>query len=158
LRLCFPTGQATCNGTAVQAGASGAGVVFQLTPGGAQKTLYSFAGHPTDGRSPYGALISDASGNLYGTTAYGDTGTCLKFCTDGSCGTIFKVGPTGVELVLHNFTGGSDGANFLRGVLLEFYRRGLYKSPPTSIQITESPTDPLRNSLDERLSLPSCVH
>jgi uncharacterized repeat protein (TIGR03803 family) len=56
-----------------------------------------------DGDNPYASLIVDAQGNLYGTTmidgAYG-------------YGTVFKISPTGVETVLHSFTGtGGDGAN-----------------------------------------------
>ena len=53
-----------------------AGAVFELTPTRSGewgfKTLYSFKGAP-DGVFPYGALLFDAAGNLYGTTYYGGT-------------------------------------------------------------------------------------
>jgi uncharacterized repeat protein (TIGR03803 family) len=61
-------------------------------------TLYAFKGVP-DGNSPQGAVIIDANGNLYGTTYNGGTSTN---CPSG-CGTIFKVDPTGAEVVLHSF-------------------------------------------------------
>ena len=63
-------------------------------------TLYSFAGSPDDGAGPFGGLIADAAGNLYGTTLGGG---------DNGNGTIFKLTPTGTETVLHLFTG-FDGA------------------------------------------------
>ena len=61
-------------GTTSAGGANGAGTVFALVPkaggGWAEKILYSFGGRP-DGSGPGSALISDASGNLYGTTGAG---------------------------------------------------------------------------------------
>lgn len=50
----------------------GCGVVFELThtsSGWVESTLHSFTG--ADGARPYGGLISDAAGNLYGTTLTG---------------------------------------------------------------------------------------
>jgi uncharacterized repeat protein (TIGR03803 family) len=70
--------------------------------------LYSFAGHPMDGQYPVADLVRDAAGNLYGTTiGGGGSNACFPF---PGCGTIFKVGPTGTETILHTFTRG-DGAN-----------------------------------------------
>src|SRR5207249_11668522 len=61
-------------GAATTGGTYGSGVVFELTPTQVGewdfKTLYSFRGQP-DGSFPYGALLFDASGNIYGTTYYG---------------------------------------------------------------------------------------
>lgn len=61
-------------GTAALGGAAcGCGTVFKLSPnrnGGWTKTiLHRF--HGKDGNSPYGALIMDSAGNLYGTTQFG---------------------------------------------------------------------------------------
>src|ERR1035438_4749807 len=71
-------------------------------------TLYSFQG--TDGANPYARVIMDAAHNLYGTTinggAYGN-------------GTVFKLGTSGNETVLYNFTGGSDGLWPYAGVKLD---------------------------------------
>jgi uncharacterized repeat protein (TIGR03803 family) len=57
--------------------------------------LYSF--HGKNGSEPKGELISDASGNLYGTTAIG--GTAFS-------GTVFKLAPDGSETVLLSFCPG----------------------------------------------------
>jgi uncharacterized repeat protein (TIGR03803 family) len=57
-------------GTAANGGATGSGVVFELSPVGAKWTetvLYSFAGG-TDGDNPESGLLKDSAGNLYGTT------------------------------------------------------------------------------------------
>jgi uncharacterized repeat protein (TIGR03803 family) len=79
------------------------------------KVLYSFAGG-VDGADPYAGVIRDAKGNLYGTTLYG--GNNGSGCSQGSCGVVFRVEPTGNETVLYSFTGGaSDGASPTGGVI-----------------------------------------
>ena len=79
---------------------NGCGVVFKLT--GKQLTvLHSFKA-PPDGANPVGGMTMDSEGNLYGTTDSGGE--------DYSTGTVFKVGATGKEQVLHRFrVNGSDG-------------------------------------------------
>ena len=71
---------------------TGCGIVFSLHPNGdgtyTESVLHGFTGHP-DGQSP-GALLIDASGNLYGTTLYGGTSTAATFCK-GGCGTVFEL-------------------------------------------------------------------
>jgi uncharacterized repeat protein (TIGR03803 family) len=62
-------------GTTVAGGSSGNGTVFKLTKGDGTWTetvLYSFAGG-SDGRIPFGDVIFDSAGNLYGTTFQGGT-------------------------------------------------------------------------------------
>src|SRR5436305_9860279 len=77
-------------------------------------TLHSFTG--SDGTLPYSGLISDASGALYGTTAYGGL---------YSEGTVFKLTPPAkpggawTETVLHNFTAGNDGAIPYAGLIAD---------------------------------------
>jgi uncharacterized repeat protein (TIGR03803 family) len=85
-------------GTTEEGGAYGFGVVFELTPGGTETILHSFAGG-SDGAYPFASLIMDGAGNLYGTTLLGGT---------GGDGTVFEVS-AGTESVLHSFAG-SDGA------------------------------------------------
>jgi uncharacterized repeat protein (TIGR03803 family) len=48
----------------------GCGVVFKLDTRGQETALYRFTGW-ADGGSPYGGVILDSVGNLYGTTLYG---------------------------------------------------------------------------------------
>jgi len=83
----------------------GCGVVFKLDPNGKETVLHTFKG-PPDGASPIGALLLDADGNLYGTTIAGGT----SIACFGGCGIAYKLDPHGKETILHNFTGGADGA------------------------------------------------
>jgi len=59
------------------------GTVFMVTPSGTEKVLYSFSGG-ADGGGPWGGLVRDAQGNLYGTTYSGGT---------YGYGTVFKLTP-----------------------------------------------------------------
>lgn len=72
---------------------------------------HQFQGVP-DGSEPGGGLVSDGSGNFYGTTLGGGLSTC-GFSAP-FCGTVFKVtlGKNGSwkESVIYKFKGGSDGA------------------------------------------------
>ena len=77
----------------------GCGTVFKLDASGKETILHNFTGLP-DGNIPEAGLIRDAAGNLYGTTYAGGA-------RDG--GTVFKVEPTGKEVVLYSFTGPPDG-------------------------------------------------
>jgi uncharacterized repeat protein (TIGR03803 family) len=94
-------------------GGSGCGTVFELDKTGKETVLYAFTGG-TDGGFPLGGLVRDGVGNLYGTTYVGGNAT---ECT-GGCGVVFKLDTTGVETVLHSFTGGADGANPATPLLL----------------------------------------
>jgi uncharacterized repeat protein (TIGR03803 family) len=84
------------------------GTVFKLTPTGTLQVLHTFGGLH-DGQNPSAGLVRDKHGNLYGTTSYGGTGTCVNHSNQG-CGTVFSVSPTGKENVLYNFSGKTDGA------------------------------------------------
>jgi uncharacterized repeat protein (TIGR03803 family) len=95
-------------GTASNGGASGAGVVFKVTPGGQQEVLYTFTG-AADGGQPEAALVMDSSGNLYGTTYSGGS---------AGLGTVFELSTTGHERVLHSFVGGADGSNPIAGLVM----------------------------------------
>jgi uncharacterized repeat protein (TIGR03803 family) len=63
--------------------------------------VHSFTG-VSDGANPLNGLLIDGAGNLYGTTNYGGA---------SNNGVVFKLNKSGVETVLHNFNGGTDGAN-----------------------------------------------
>jgi uncharacterized repeat protein (TIGR03803 family) len=94
-------------GTTNNGGSNNVGAVFELSPttsGTWKETiLYSFENNQVDGTYPYGGLILDSSGNLYGTT----TGGGLYFN-----GTAFELTPAKAgkwtETILHNFNF-SDG-------------------------------------------------
>jgi uncharacterized repeat protein (TIGR03803 family) len=59
-------------GVAAGAGADNCGIVFQLnTNNNLAKTVYSFSGAPHDSCQPYGTLVEDQSGNLYGMSLTG---------------------------------------------------------------------------------------
>jgi uncharacterized repeat protein (TIGR03803 family) len=79
-------------GTTVSGGASGVGVVFKLTPTGTYKVLHSFTGG-ADGAYPYGGLVQDGAGNLYGTTKSGGLGDCEISGRCFGCGVVFKLTP-----------------------------------------------------------------
>jgi len=61
----------TLYGTTVYGGSSDLGTVFQLTPDGSFTLLHNFTFAPTDGNSPFAALMQDSGGVLYGTTGAG---------------------------------------------------------------------------------------
>lgn len=97
-------------GTTTGGGAGGHGTVFELMPGTGggwtEKILHSFNTAPNkDGYTPYGGVILDSAGNLYGTTATG--GVYIR-------GTVFELMPQAgggwKEKILHNFDdNGTDG-------------------------------------------------
>ncbi len=63
-------------GTSGYGGDNDYGLVFQLTPsesGWTENILYRFQ-NGSDGYQPWGGLIFDPSGNLYGTTTEGGSG------------------------------------------------------------------------------------
>jgi uncharacterized repeat protein (TIGR03803 family) len=82
-----------------------------------EKVLYMFQGG-TDGSRPNGPLVSDASGNLYGTTLYGGSDQCPM-----GCGTVFELSSDGhggwTETVLYRFKGGADGQSPNGGLILD---------------------------------------
>jgi len=97
-------------GTTYRGGPADSGTVFRMGKYGKEKVLYSFKGG-TDGVNPYGGVVRDADGNLYGTT-FGDF--------NGHYGTVFKVSAAGKQTVLHSFTGGADGGfPYYGGVTLD---------------------------------------
>jgi uncharacterized repeat protein (TIGR03803 family) len=93
-----------------------AGAVFKWSASGEETVLYIFDNqtyHP-DGVAPYGALILDAAGNLYGTTQRGGNN-----CRLGGCGTVFKLDTSGTETLLYMFTGAADGYYPYAGLIMD---------------------------------------
>lgn len=66
-----------------RAGGAGCGTVFEITGAGRERILYSFS--CSDGSAPYGDLVMDAHGSIYGTTA---SGGAYQYG-----GTVFRIQP-----------------------------------------------------------------
>lgn len=63
--------------------------------------IHNFTGG-SDGAGPLNGFTTDSAGSLYGTTS---TGGMFNY------GLVYKLNSSGTETVLHNFNGGTDGAN-----------------------------------------------
>jgi uncharacterized repeat protein (TIGR03803 family) len=119
-------------GTTTLGGTGDCGVVYRLSPtaGGKYKEtiLHSFKKFSTrndDGCNPESYLVSDAAGNLYGTTNTGGGGVSNTFCDNG-CGSVFKLASNGdgtyTESVIHSFPGtkgNKDGRNPVGGLVFD---------------------------------------
>jgi hypothetical protein len=108
---------------------TGGGSVIQLTRAGSKWTLnylHVFTDLNNDGVGPFGKLILDKSGDVFGTTEVGGT------IGDG---TVYELSPPAVtggawtENILYNFAGGTDGFGPTVGVI----RRGSALYGTTSI-------------------------
>ncbi len=104
-------------GTTPYGGEHGQGAVYKLTHHAdgswSPSFLYSFVGS-YDGEVPYGGVVLDGAGNLYGTTTGGGLyhmGTVFKLTNSG--------GGTWTETILHEFTGDADGSSPEEGVILD---------------------------------------
>jgi uncharacterized repeat protein (TIGR03803 family) len=114
-------------GTSTYYGAPDGAIVWELSqpaqPGGSWTftTIYSMADVSLG--NPYfneGNLTIDQDGNLYGTTVYvGDD------CSPPACGTVYEVSPSQhsggswTGRIIYAFPGGSDGANFATGLIMD---------------------------------------
>jgi uncharacterized repeat protein (TIGR03803 family) len=120
-------------GTTLFGGIDEQGTVFKLKPNSdgtwTESVLYRFRGG-SDGASPYGGLIFDLGGNLYGTTWTGG----VFNCTHG-CGTVFKLEPKSdgswTETVLYRFTDGTDAGVPIAGLVFDA-AGNLYGATPQS--------------------------
>jgi len=99
-------------GTTRFGGTDGLGTVFKIARSGlTESVIYSFAGG-NDGNSPYGGLVMDKAGNIYGTTRFG---------RPANAGVVFELSPSGntwQEQVLYSFTGGNDGGSPQAGLAI----------------------------------------
>jgi uncharacterized repeat protein (TIGR03803 family) len=103
-------------GTTVFDSTSGNGTVFKVDKFGKETLLYTFNAQKS-GKYPYGSLVRDPSGDLYGTTSAG--GIYSKGDCSLGCGTVFKLTPAGKYTALHRFAGGADGSKPLDGLVCD---------------------------------------
>jgi uncharacterized repeat protein (TIGR03803 family) len=134
--LIFDT-QGNLYGTTQAGGSNNTGTVFELsppsTPGGnwTETVIYFFPADGSQGYWPFGRLIFDGIGNLYGTTEFGGTGTAGANCAISGCGTVFQLKPPATAgqswtgSVLYNF-GSFDGDGIEPGRGLAFRLGSLY--------------------------------
>jgi uncharacterized repeat protein (TIGR03803 family) len=100
------------------AGGKGKGVVFELSPnsngGWTESVIYEFGSVTNDGANPYGWLVIDTNGNLYGTTEHGGV---------KGLGTVFQLSPSGsswTETILHQFGSiAQDGQSPIAGLAID---------------------------------------
>jgi uncharacterized repeat protein (TIGR03803 family) len=106
-------------GTTTSGGKWNMGTVFKLEKNGRETILHHFAG-VVDGANPWGDLMRDGLGRLYGTTVIGGSSGCFE---NYGCGTVFKLTQTSgdgwVETVLHRFVGQPDGENPYAGLVAD---------------------------------------
>ncbi len=89
------------------------GVVYELTPAGQEKIIYSFTGGVSG--CDLSGLLREATGNLYGTAFSDGPGGAS---TNSDLGLVYMLDPTGNETVLYSFQGGtSDGAGPTGGLI-----------------------------------------
>ncbi|MBV9991277.1 MAG: hypothetical protein JOZ72_08275 [Alphaproteobacteria bacterium] len=77
----------------------GCGTVFKIAADGSYSQVYRFRGIDGDGAGPFGGVIGDAAGNLYGTTMGGGV---------RDHGTVYRIAPDGQETVLAVFGKGPN--------------------------------------------------
>jgi uncharacterized repeat protein (TIGR03803 family) len=88
-------GETSFDGTVSGTCPYGCGSIFKLTPsngGWTYTDLYDFTGG-ADGNEPYGGVVFDSQGNLYGTAFAGGTGTNCNDGTLAGCGVAWKLTP-----------------------------------------------------------------
>jgi uncharacterized repeat protein (TIGR03803 family) len=93
-------------------GDQAAGTVFELTPQGNEKTLYTFTdtGSPGDIGFLSAGVAIDKQGNLYGSSSFGGA---------FGYGAVFQLNPAGEEKLLWSFGGDSGDGQNPGGVVLD---------------------------------------
>jgi uncharacterized repeat protein (TIGR03803 family) len=71
---------------------AGCGTVFKIAPAGTATTLYNFCSQTNcaDGVNPWGGLVQDTNGDIYGTTFAGGSQNVCALSSPG-CGTVFRM-------------------------------------------------------------------
>jgi uncharacterized repeat protein (TIGR03803 family) len=113
-------GTTAAGGGAQKTCSEGCGTVFELTRDSRgnwrESIIHRFKPGRGDGAIPYAGVVLDATGNLYGATAYGGTGGC-----NGGCGAVFELEPSKgrwAERVIYSFND-TDGKYASNGLILD---------------------------------------
>jgi len=129
------------------------GLVFKVDSSGTETILWNM--NWPDPAFPFGGVVMDSKGILYGTTSQGGGGT------NGGHGVVFKLNPTsGVHTVLYKFKGYPDGDYSEAGVILDSAGNlygttesgGSHCSPygcGTVFKVTETGKETVLHSFDE---------
>ncbi|HEX3431155.1 MAG TPA: choice-of-anchor tandem repeat GloVer-containing protein [Rhizomicrobium sp.] len=111
-------------GTTLAGGVAGYGIAYELIhskTGWTEHVLHSFAGG-TDGETPYGGVVVDSAGNVYGGTRFGG-GSC-------DCGVVYELSPgrrgKWTETILYTFSGNQDTEGGPMGALTFDSKGNLY--------------------------------
>ena len=103
-------------GATTVGGVNGQGIVFSLVPSQSGQwtlnVLYAFKGSP-DAGFPYGGLLLDKLGNLYGTSYYAGA---------NGLGAVYKlthINGAWTESVLYSFKGGTDGSGSISNLVMD---------------------------------------
>jgi uncharacterized repeat protein (TIGR03803 family) len=119
---CLPVGtlvmdpEGSLYGATGACGALGYGTVWKLDKNREETILHAFNWSASDGAFPFGGVIRDSQGNLYGSTGRGGPG-------EGD-GTVYKLSRSGTFTLLHAFSL-ADGY-YPQGELLRDAKGGLY--------------------------------
>jgi len=110
-------------GTAIGGGSHGWGVVYEISLSGqdwTERALYGFTSG-ADGGEPYGGVVRDGRGNLYGGNVVGGDGSCEA----GICGVIYQLMPSAggwtdnTIFTFHDFGDTGVGATPVGGLILD---------------------------------------
>jgi uncharacterized repeat protein (TIGR03803 family) len=110
---------------------SGCGTVFSLQPTGTsprpglepwtETVLYSF-GVLNDGTNPYGPVVFDQAGNIYGSANLGTSGASICQFRPSQCGTVYKLTPSSdgwKESTIYSFNAWNYGWSPYGAVILD---------------------------------------
>lgn len=105
---------------------SACGTVFKLSKSGSkwlESVIWDF-GQGNDGAEPAAGVIFDKSGNIYGTTVAGGSGSGSPCGVQGhtGCGVVYELTPSAsgwIETILYNFQGLTDGGAPYSGVVMD---------------------------------------
>jgi len=110
-------------GTTEFGGSGGFGTAFEVSPpntlevdaGWDEHILHQFPAFQGDGQYPYGGLIADRVGNIYGTTESGGNcaGCGIVFCLTRDQDGIWQ------ETILHKFSAPADGQNPMATLVMD---------------------------------------